>query len=157
MKTVDIYADGACSGNPGPGGYGAVLIYKGVRRELSGAYALTTNNRMEVLAAIKALQALKEPCKVRLYSDSRYLVDAIEKGWARKWRSSNWMRNKTDRAVNVDLWTELLELLERHDVSFFWVRGHSDNAENERCDKLATSSIAAGNFQVDKCYENLLK
>ena len=153
MKTVDIYTDGACSGNPGPGGYGAVLIYKGVRRELSGAYALTTNNRMEVLAAIKALQALNEPCKVKLYSDSRYLVDAIEKGWARKWRGNNWMRNKTEQAVNVDLWTELLELLERHDVSFIWVRGHSNNAENERCDKLATSSIAEGNFQRDNCYE----
>ncbi|MCL2853046.1 MAG: ribonuclease HI [Defluviitaleaceae bacterium] len=153
MKTVEIYTDGACSGNPGPGGYGAVLLYKGSRRELSGAYALTTNNRMEILAAIKALQALNEPCRVRLYSDSRYLVDAIEKGWVKKWRANNWMRNKTDRAVNVDLWTELTELLKLHDVSFVWVKGHADNPENERCDTLATGSIAAGDFEHDKFYE----
>jgi len=157
MKNIDIYTDGACSGNPGPGGYGAVLMYKGARRELSGAYALTTNNRMEVLAAIKALEALNEPCRVTLYSDSRYLVDAIEKGWVTKWRSNNWMRNKKEKAVNVDLWTCLLELLERHNVSFKWVKGHADNAENERCDQLATSSITDGNFERDTVYETLLE
>lgn len=155
MKNIDIYTDGACSGNPGPGGYGAVLMYKGARRELSEAYALTTNNRMEVLAAIKALEALNEPCRVTLYSDSRYLVDAIEKGWVTKWRSNNWMRNKKEKAVNVDLWVRLLELLEHHDVSFVWVKGHADNAENERCDQLATSSIAKGNFIQDDVYESL--
>jgi len=153
MKTVDIYTDGACSGNPGPGGYGAVLIYKGKRRELSGAYALTTNNRMEIMAAIKALEALNEPCKVTLYSDSRYLVDAIEKGWVEKWRKNKWMRNKSDRAVNVDLWIELTELTNRHSVSFVWVKGHADNAENQRCDELATGSIAHGKFGNDTCYE----
>ena len=154
MKEIEVYTDGACSGNPGPGGYGAVLIYKGARRELSGAYALTTNNRMEIMAAIHALRALNEPCRVRLYSDSRYLVDAIEKGWVKKWRANGWKRNKTDKAVNVDLWTEMLELLERHDVSFVWVRGHADNAENERCDALATSGITEGRFLSDKVYEN---
>jgi len=155
MKNIDIYTDGACSGNPGPGGYGAVLMYKGVRRELSEAYALTTNNRMEVLAAIKALEALNEPCRVTLYSDSRYLVDAIEKGWVIKWRSNNWMRNKKEKAVNVDLWVRLMELLERHDVNFVWVKGHADNVENERCDQLATGSIAEGNFLQDTNYESL--
>lgn len=155
MKNIEIYTDGACKGNPGPGGYGAVLMYKGARREISGAYALTTNNRMEVLAAIKALQLLKEPCGVNLYSDSRYLVDAIEKGWVKKWCTNNWMRNKKERAVNVDLWVQLLELLQMHRVKFIWVKGHADNAENERCDQLATQSIEAGNFQKDTVYESI--
>ncbi|MCL2616834.1 MAG: ribonuclease HI [Defluviitaleaceae bacterium] len=157
MKAVEIYTDGACSGNPGPGGYGAVLMYKGTRRELSGAYALTTNNRMEILAAIKALQALSEPCDVSLYSDSRYLVDAVEKGWAKKWRANNWMRNKTDRAVNVDLWQDLLLLLEYHRVKLIWVKGHASNPENERCDYLATSSIGTGNFERDIVYETTVQ
>ena len=157
MKNIDIYTDGACSGNPGPGGYGAVLMYKGARRELSQAYALTTNNRMEVLAAIKALEALSEPCRVTLYSDSRYLVDAVEKGWITKWRSNNWMRNKKEKAVNVDLWMQLLDQLERHDVNFIWVKGHADNVENERCDQLATGSITDGNFLCDEDYEALYK
>lgn len=149
MKTVDIYTDGACSGNPGPGGYGVVLLYKGARREASGGYKHTTNNRMEILAAIKALELLNEPCRVNLYSDSRYLVDAIEKGWAKKWRSNSWMRNKKEAALNPDLWERLLKLLEKHEVSFIWVRGHAANIENERCDELARKSIQQGNLIAD--------
>ena len=153
MKTVNIYTDGACSGNPGPGGYGIVLLHNDARKELSGAYKLTTNNRMEILAAIIALETLKEPCQVRLYSDSRYLVDAIEKGWVKKWEQNKWMRNKDDAAVNVDLWLKLLHQLEKHDVQFVWVRGHADNKENNRCDTLAREAIVKGNFEVDQVYE----
>lgn len=149
MKNIDIYTDGACSGNPGPGGYGAVLLYKDTRKELSEGYKLTTNNRMEILAVIKALKALKEKCAVTLYSDSKYVVDAVTKGWAQKWKKNNWMRNKSDKALNVDLWEELLSLLEIHDVKFVWVKGHADNKENERCDLLARQAIASGNLKDD--------
>ncbi len=149
MKKLDIYTDGACSGNPGKGGYGAVLIYNGVRKELSGGYVSTTNNRMEITAVIKALEALKEPCKVTLYSDSKYVVDAIEKGWVKKWESNNWMRTKSDKALNVDLWKRMLELLKIHDVKFCWVKGHADNVENQRCDTLAREAILKDNLQID--------
>ena len=142
MKNITIYTDGACSGNPGPGGYGAVLIYGNHRKEFSGYEAETTNNRMEIMGVITALEALKEPCTVALYSDSRYVVDAIEKGWAKRWRSNNWMRNKKEQALNPDLWEELLILLEKHTVSCRWVKGHASNPENERCDELARSAIA---------------
>ena len=152
MKTVTIYTDGACSGNPGPGGYGAVLLYGGARKELSGGYRLTTNNRMEILAVIKGLEALKEPCRVLLYSDSKYVVDAIEKGWVAKWRQNGWMRNKKERALNVDLWEEMTALLERHQVSFHWVKGHADNPENERCDELARMAIQSGDLLEDEMY-----
>jgi len=152
MKVVDIYTDGACSGNPGPGGYGAVLLHGGHRKEISAAYELTTNNRMEVLAAIIALETLKEPCRVKLYSDSRYLVDSIEKGWVKRWRQNNWKRNKTDVAQNVDLWERLLPLLSRHDVRFIWVRGHAENAENNRCDVMARTAIEDGDFLHDEGY-----
>jgi len=157
MKTVDIYTDGACSGNPGPGGYGVVMLYGGYRREISAAYTLTTNNRMEILAAIIGLEALKEPCRVNLYSDSRYLVDAIEKGWVVRWRAANWMRNKKEVALNADLWRVLLLLLEKHEVRFIWVRGHDENIENERCDTMARAAIESaskdGNFLNDDGYE----
>ena len=153
MKKIDIYTDGACSGNPGPGGLGIVLIYKNYRKEISLAYKLTTNNRMEVLAAVLALEALKEPCAVRLFSDSRYLVDAIEKGWVMRWQANNWKRNKSDMAVNVDLWQRLLPQLDRHQVEFIWVRGHADNIENNRCDTLAREAIKQGEFQVDEGYD----
>jgi ribonuclease HI len=153
MKTVDIYTDGACSGNPGPGGYGIVMLYKNNRKEMQGCYRLTTNNRMEIIAAILALEALREPCIVRLYSDSRYLVDAIEKGWVARWQKNNWMRNKSDEAVNVDLWKRLLNQLERHKVEFIWVRGHASNVENNRCDELARGAIHEGGFLVDEGYE----
>jgi ribonuclease HI len=158
MKIVDIYTDGACSGNPGVGGYGAVLLYGGARREISAAYGRTTNNRMEILAAIAALEALKEPCRVNLYSDSRYLVDAIEKDWVTRWQAGGWMRNKREAAQNVDLWERLLPLLARHQVRFIWVRGHAENVENNRCDAMARGAIGVaekeGNFLEDEGYRH---
>lgn len=141
MKLVQIYTDGACSGNPGPGGFGIVLLYGGARKEISGGADLTTNNRMEMMGAIEGLRALKEPCVVKLYSDSKYLVDAINKKWVDKWQENNWMRNKKDKALNVDLWQDLLELLKIHQVEFIWVKGHADNDENNRCDQLARDAV----------------
>ena len=139
MKHVDIYTDGACRGNPGNGGWGAVLVYHGVERELSGGEALTTNNRMELTAAIEALSALREPCEVTLTSDSKYLVDAVTQGWAAGWRARGWKRADRSPALNADLWQRLLELLERHTVTFVWVKGHDGHPYNERCDVLATT------------------
>jgi len=156
MKEVVIYTDGACTGNPGPGGFGAVMIYGSRRKEISGGFEMTTNNRMEIIAAIKALEALREPCMVRLYSDSRYLVDAVEKGWAERWKRNEWMRNEKENALNVDLWRKLLAFLDVHDVKFIWVKGHADNKENERCDELARGAIAAGGLDIDEGYENML-
>ncbi len=141
-KHVEIFTDGACSGNPGPGGWGAVLRYQGREKELSGGEASTTNNRMELSAVIAALEALKEPCQVTLTSDSKYVIDAIEKGWARKWRANGWMRNKKDPALNPDLWGRLLDLLDQHEVTFVWVKGHAGHPENERCDALAVAQSA---------------
>ncbi len=149
---VEIYTDGACSGNPGKGGYGVVLLFQGKRKELSAGYAVTTNNRMEVLAVIKALELLKKPCQVKLYSDSKYVVDAITKGWAEKWRKNNWMRTKTERASNVDLWEKLLDLLKLHKVQFIWVKGHAENVENERCDALARAAISNNLLLNDEGY-----
>lgn len=137
MKFVDIYSDGACSGNPGPGGWGAILRYGKYEREMSGGEKQTTNNRMELLAIISALKALNAPCKVLIHSDSKYVIDAVVHGWARKWKANDWMRNKKDRALNVDLWEQLLELLDKHEVEFEWIKGHSGHPENERCDELA--------------------
>lgn len=134
---VTIYTDGACSGNPGPGGYGAILMYGSHKKELSGGDANTTNNRMELMGVITALEALNRPCQVDLYTDSQYVVNAIEKGWARKWQANGWMRNKKDKALNPDLWQRLLDLLETHQVSFHWVKGHAENPYNNRCDELA--------------------
>ncbi|MBQ7681422.1 MAG: ribonuclease HI [Oscillibacter sp.] len=139
MKSVTVYTDGACSGNPGPGGWAAILIYGEHKRELSGGAASTTNNRMEMTAIISALSALKEPCTVELYSDSRYVLDALEKGWAIRWRRNGWKRNKSDAALNPDLWETLLNLTELHDVRCHWVRGHADNPYNNRCDALAVA------------------
>lgn len=139
MRHVDIYTDGACRGNPGAGGWGAVLVCDGREKELSGGEAVTTNNRMELLAAISALSALKFPCEVTLTSDSKYLVDAIEKGWAVSWREKGWKRADKSPALNPDLWERLLELLEIHDVTFVWVKGHAGHPYNERCDVLATA------------------
>jgi ribonuclease HI len=153
LKQVTIYTDGACTGNPGPGGYGTVLIYGEHRRELSGGYRLTTNNRMEMMAAIVGLQSLKHPCSVTLYSDSKYVVDAIMQGWAVRWRSRGWMRTKTEKAVNADLWQQLLSLCEQHQVEFRWVKGHSGNVENERCDRLAVAAAQHSNLPSDEGYE----
>ena len=140
MKNVTIYTDGACSGNPGKGGYGAVLLYNGHRKELSGGYISTTNNRMEIMAVIKGLEALKEPCKVTLYSDSKYLIDSVTKRWVYSWRKNNWVKSDKKKALNTDLWTELLDLLDTHNVTFVWVKGHDGHRENERCDELAVKA-----------------
>ena len=139
MKHVDIYTDGACRGNPGRGGWGAILVYEGHEKELSGGDPQTTNNRMELTAAIMALEALREPCEVTLYSDSKYMIDSITKGWAVSWRARGWKKGDKSPALNPDLWEKLLNLLENHRVQFIWVRGHNGHAYNERCDALATS------------------
>lgn len=152
-KQITIYTDGSSLGNPGPGGYGAVLLYHGHRRELSGGFRRTTNNRMELLAAIEGLRALREPCRVTLYTDSNYLVNGITKGWAKRWRSKGWMRNKRERALNADLWAELLELCETHDVDFVWVKAHAGNEENERCDTLAKEAAQTADLAADVNYE----
>ena len=136
---VTIYTDGACSGNPGPGGYGAILMYGAHKKELSGGDPNTTNNRMELMGVITALKALNRPCQVDLYTDSQYVVNAIEKGWAKKWQANGWMRNKKDKALNPDLWQTLLELLDVHQVAFHWVKGHAENPSNNRCDELAVA------------------
>ena len=139
MKTVTVYTDGACSGNPGPGGWGAILSFQGIEKELSGGEAATTNNRMELTAVISALQALREPCEVTLTSDSKYVIDAITKGWAVSWRAKGWRKADKSPALNVDLWEVLLALLEKHKVEFVWVHGHTGHPYNERCDALATA------------------
>ena len=139
MKQVTIYTDGACSGNPGPGGWGAVLMYGQHRKEISGGDPATTNNRMELTAVIKGLQALKEPCIVELYSDSKYVIDALEKGWAVGWRKKGWIKSDKKPALNPDLWEILLDLVEKHDVHYHWVKGHASNPKNNRCDELAVS------------------
>ena len=136
-KTVTIYTDGACSGNPGPGGWGAILCYKGTEKELSGGEKQTTNNRMELSAVINALGALKESCIVELYSDSKYVIDALEKGWALGWRKKGWVKSDKKPALNPDLWAELLELTAKHEMHYHWVKGHADNEYNERCDRIA--------------------
>ncbi len=136
-KKVEIFTDGACSGNPGPGGYGVILRYKGHQKELSGGAADTTNNRMELSAVIAGLEALTEPCDVTLYSDSKYFIDAIDQGWAEKWKAKGWMRTNKDKALNPDLWERILELLTIHQVKLVWVKGHAGHPENERCDQLA--------------------
>ena len=146
MKHVDIYTDGACSGNPGAGGWGAVIVYKGKEKELSGGEGQTTNNRMELTAVIMALRALKEPCTVTLTSDSKYVVDGITLGWAKGWREKGWRKADGKAALNPDLWGELLDLLQIHKVEFVWVKGHAGHPYNERCDALAVSF-----------YENLKK
>ena len=138
-KKILIFTDGACLGNPGPGGWGAILRYKSSEKELSGGDADTTNNRMELTAAIEALKALKEPCSVELYTDSRYLLDGIEKGWAKSWRARGWKKSDKKPALNSDLWEELLGLLEVHSAQLLWVKGHDGHDENERCDALASS------------------
>jgi len=143
VKEVAIYTDGACSGNPGPGGYGAIIIFNHHKKELTGGEKHTTNNRMEMMGAIVALEALKKPCKVTLYSDSRYVVDAIEKGWVTKWQANGWRKSKRGPALNVDLWLRMLAVLEKHDVTFLWIKGHAGHSENERCDTLARTAIAS--------------
>jgi ribonuclease HI len=153
LPDVTIYTDGGCIDNPGPGGYGAVLIYQGHRKELSAGYRRTTNNRMEIMAAIAGLEALKHRCRVTIYSDSQYLVNAIEQGWARRWQEKGWWRNRQEKALNPDLWEQLLALCEKHEVHFRWIRGHAGTAENERCDELAREAALGKNQAVDELYE----
>ncbi len=140
LKKIIIYTDGACTGNPGAGGYGAVIIEGEQRQEISGGFRLTTNNRMEMMAAIVALQTLETKSKVILHSDSKYIVDAVTQGWAKRWQANNWKRNKKEKAKNPDLWQDLLDLCDRHQVDFVWVKGHAGIPENERCDRLAVSA-----------------
>ena len=137
MKTVTIYTDGACSGNPGPGGWGAILSYNGIEKELSGGEKQTTNNRMELTGVISALSALKEPCIVELWSDSKYVIDALEKGWAQGWRKRGWVKSDKKPALNPDLWEQLLDLTAKHEMHYHWVKRHADNEKNNRCDEMA--------------------
>lgn len=153
MSEVDLYTDGACSGNPGPGGYGVVLIYGPHTKELSGAYKETTNNRMELMAVIKGLAALRKPCLVNLYSDSKYIVDAMNKGWVKRWQSNNWLRSKDEPAKNIDLWKQILEVAGKHQVRWNWVKGHASNTYNNRCDQLAREAIASQTRQPDPGYK----
>jgi ribonuclease HI len=155
-RPIHIYTDWGCIDNPGPGGFGAVIIEGDKRIEISGGYRLTTNNRMELKACIQALSTLKKSSQTVIFTDSQYVANAITKGWAVKWRSRNWMRDKTHKAINSDLWAELLKLLERHDVVFRWVRGHAGNPENERCDVLAGMAAQRTDLAPDTGYENAL-
>src|SRR6266404_8596455 len=156
MPHVEIYTDGGCEPNPGPGGYGVVLLHPktGQRKSKSGGFRLTTNNRMEIYAAIKGLEMLKQSCKVTLYSDSQYLVDAITKGWAAKWKKKGWWLNNKERAKNIDLWKKLLLLCETHQVEFQWVKGHAGNKENECCDRLSCAALRQPNLLIDEGYKN---
>ncbi|MCF7816709.1 MAG: ribonuclease HI [Kiritimatiellales bacterium] len=153
-ESVEIYTDGACKGNPGPGGYGVVLLAGGRRRELSGGFLKTTNNRMELLACIEGLRSLKRPCDVVLTSDSKYVVDAITKGWAKRWRSKGWNLSPSKPAKNTDLWALLLDLCEEHRVSFHWVKGHNNHPENERCDALAVAASQGQELPADLAFES---
>ena len=139
MKAVTVYTDGACSGNPGPGGWGAVLLYGSHRKEISGGAPATTNNRMELTAVIEALKLLKEPCQVALYSDSKYVIDALEKGWAWGWKRRGWVKSDKKPALNPDLWEELLRLTQTHKLEYHWIKGHASNPLNNRCDELAVA------------------
>ncbi len=150
---VTIYTDGACLGNPGPGGYGVVVLSDGHRKELSGGFRETTNNRMELMAAIVGLEALDKAAKAMLYSDSKYVVDAMAKGWAKRWRTNGWMRNRREAALNPDLWERLLTLAEGHQVDFRWVRGHRGVVENERVDRLATTAARGRDLPPDRGYQ----
>jgi ribonuclease HI len=152
-KQVTIYTDGACLGNPGPGGYGVVLLSGDHRKEISEGFRLTTNNRMEILAAIIGLEALRAKCRVTLHSDSQYLVNAMHLGWAARWRANNWLRNKREKALNPDLWERLLHCAEPLDVEFRWLRGHAGDPENERCDQLAMAAAKGENLATDFGYE----
>ena len=139
MKQVEVYTDGACSGNPGPGGWGAILEYKGVRKEISGGEAETTNNRMELMGIIRALEQLKEPCDITFCSDSKYVMDGLSKGWAKGWRARGWVKSDKKPALNVDLWEQLLSLIARHEMHYHWVKGHAENEYNNRCDEMAVN------------------
>lgn len=152
MKEVMLFTDGACSGNPGPGGYGVILRYGEKEKEMSEGFSLTTNNRMELLAAIVGLEALKEPCRVMLYSDSKYLTDAINKGWLRSWESRGWKKADKSPVLNRDLWERLISLLDKHAVTLFWLKGHDGHPENERCDAMAREAYSRDGLFEDEMY-----
>ena len=151
---IQIYTDGACKGNPGPGGYGVVLLAGDARKELAGGFRKTTNNRMELLACIEGLRSLRRPGNVVLTSDSKYVVNAMVKGWARMWRSRGWKLSPSKPAKNPDLWAQLLDLCEEHKVEFRWVKGHNHHPENERCDELAVAASEGRNLPADAAFEN---
>ena len=153
MKQVTIYTDGACKGNPGPGAYGVVLLFGEHRREVSAGYRLTTNNRMELLAAITALNLLQQPCKVELHSDSKYLVQAINDRWIDGWQKKGWVNSKKEPVKNKDLWLQLLDAIGSHDIIWKWVKGHAGNTENERCDELANEAVIADGLLEDEGFE----
>ena len=154
MPQLEIYTDGGCEPNPGAGGYGVVLLHPKKRAEASGGFRLTTNNRMEIFAAIAGLEMLKQPCQVTIYSDSKYVVDAMMAGWVAAWKKKGWWRKRTERPENVDLWQRLDALCEKHQVEFRWVKGHAGNLENERCDQLSMAALRQANLPVDDGYEN---
>ena len=153
LRKSVIYTDGGCINNPGPGGYGIVCVRGNIKKKYSGGFRMTTNNRMELMACIVALQTLRAKHSATVYSDSQYVVNGINKGWAEKWEANDWMRNKTDKAENVDLWSELLEICEKHKVTFKWVKGHAGNPENERCDELAGIAMSKKGLPSDRNYE----
>jgi ribonuclease HI len=154
LPSVEIYTDGGCEPNPGPGGYGVVLLHPKKRAEASGGFRKTTNNRMEIYAAIAGLNMLKQPCEVTLYSDSQYLVKAMTEGWVQTWKKKKWWHKQTERVPNSDLWQRLLALCEKHQVEFRWVKGHAGNRENERCDQLSMEALRKPDLPVDEGYEN---
>ena len=156
-QNIIIYTDGACIGNPGPGGYGAVILNGAKRTEISGGFQRTTNNRMELLAIIESLKLLRGRQVVWLYSDSKYAIDAVKKGWLKKWAANRWMRNKREKAENVDLWKQMVQLLKKHEVDFRWVKGHAGNIENEVCDKLAVRAAKGKGLKVDRGFEGRAK
>ncbi len=156
-KKIVIYTDGACIGNPGPGGYGAVILDGTKRKEISGGYQKTTNNRMELLAIIKGLELLKAGSTAAVYSDSKYVVDAVKKGWLAKWAANRWMRNKREKAENVDLWKQLYKQLDKNEVELRWVKGHDGNRENEVCDRLASRAAKGKKLKVDRGFESRAK
>ncbi|MDO4563531.1 MAG: ribonuclease HI [Clostridia bacterium] len=152
MKEVLLYTDGACSGNPGRGGFASILLYKGAEKEITGAFELTTNNRMELLAVIRGLEALREPCRVKVISDSKYVVDSLTRGWVYSWRAKGWKKSDGKRALNVDLWERLLPLMERHEVELEWIKGHKGHPYNERCDALAVAMYMGDGLECDEGY-----
>ncbi len=153
LKSVCIYTDGACLGNPGPGGYGVVLLHGAKRREISGGFRRTTNNRMEILAAIVGLESLRYRCTVTIFTDSKYLEQSITQGWAAKWRANGWRRNPREKAINPDLWARLLDLCAQHEVQIKWVKGHAGNVENEACDRLSVAAAESKDLPADTGYE----
>ncbi len=157
IPIIDLFSDGGAEPNPGNGGYGIILSWKGNRKEFSQGYKLTTNNRMELLGVISGLEKLKTKSVVNIYTDSKYVIDGIEKGWAEKWKSNNWYRNKKEKAINSDLWSRLLELISKHEVKFNWVKGHNGHPENERCDSLATNALQSNNLINDEGFDNVDK